>query len=43
MTAIVGRLPSPRLQSDELIPQINERHSVALAAQLESKKTPVER
>jgi hypothetical protein len=43
MTAVVGSLPSALLQSDELVPQINERHSGTLAAQLESEETPVER
>jgi hypothetical protein len=43
MTAIVRGLPSALLQSDELVPQIDERHGVALAAQLEFEETSVER
>jgi hypothetical protein len=43
MTAIVRGLPSALLQSDELVPKIDERHGVALAAQLEFEETPVER
>src|SRR5215469_11248 len=43
MTAIVGGLSSPLLQGDELVPQIDERHGVALAAQFECEETPVKR
>jgi hypothetical protein len=43
MTAIVCGLPAAFLQSEELVPQIDESHGVALAAQLEFEETPVER
>src|SRR5215469_333766 len=43
MTAIVRGLASPLLHGDESVPQIDERHRVALAAQFACEATPVER
>src|SRR5947209_3425853 len=39
MAAVVRGLLAPLLQRDELIPQIDKGHGIALAAQLERKET----
>src|SRR5262249_50569673 len=43
MTAIVCGLASPLLQGDELVPQIDECHGIALATQFECEETPIKR
>src|SRR6516165_1855867 len=43
VTPVVGGLPAPLLQGDELIPKIDKRGILALAAQFEVEQAAVER
>src|SRR6516165_11689825 len=43
VTPVVGGLPAPPLQGDKLIPKIDKRGILALAAQLEVEQAAVER
>src|SRR5215471_2587502 len=43
VTSVVGGLPASPLQGDELIPKVDERGILALAAQLEVEQPSVER
>jgi len=43
VATVIRRLPSPFLQSNELVAKVDERHGVTFATEFEPKKATVKR